>query len=220
VELLLDLIRTVTDPRALIAAFGTFAYVGLFAVIFAETGLFVGFFLPGDSLLFAAGVLASLGEQGLQLPFVVVICVVAAILGNLVGFTFGRRVGRPLFDRPDSRFFKRKHLLATEAFYEKHGGKTIVLARFLPFVRTFAPIVAGIGEMNYRRFVLYTVAGGLLWGVSLPVAGYLLGEALGDNIDRFLLPVILGIIAVSLMPAVVQLLRANRHRLSGRPGRG
>jgi membrane-associated protein len=220
VELLLDFIRTVTDPRALIAAFGTFAYVGLFAVIFAETGLFVGFFLPGDSLLFAAGVLASLGEQGLQLPFVVVICVVAAILGNLVGFTFGRRVGRPLFDRPDSRFFKRKHLLATEAFYEKHGGKTIVLARFLPFVRTFAPIVAGIGEMNYRRFVLYTVAGGLLWGVSLPVAGYLLGEALGDNIDRFLLPVILGIIAVSLMPAVVQLLRANRHRLSGRPGRG
>jgi membrane-associated protein len=220
VELLFEFIRTVTDPRALIAAFGTFAYVGLFAVIFAETGLFVGFFLPGDSLLFAAGVLASLGEQGLQLPFVVVICVVAAILGNLVGFTFGRRVGRPLFDRPDSRFFKRKHLLATEAFYEKHGGKTIVLARFLPFVRTFAPIVAGIGEMNYRRFVLYTVAGGLLWGVTLPVAGYLLGEALGDNIDRFLLPVILAIIAVSLMPAVVQLLRANRHRLSGRPGRG
>ena len=219
-ELLSELIHTLTDPRALIAAFGTFAYVGLFAIIFAETGLFVGFFLPGDSLLFAAGVLASLGEQGLQLPFVVLICVVAAILGNLVGFTFGRRVGRPLFDRPDSRFFKRKHLLATEAFYEKHGGKTIVLARFLPFVRTFAPIVAGIGEMNYRRFVFYTVAGGLLWGVTLPVAGYMLGEALGDNIDRFLLPVILGIIAVSLMPAVIQLLRVNRHRFSGRPGRG
>ncbi len=218
-ELLSQLIRIVTDPRALIAAFGTFAYVGLFAVIFAETGLFVGFFLPGDSLLFAAGVLASLGEQGLQLPFVVVVCVLAAILGYLVGFTFGRRVGRPLFDRPDSRFFKRKHLLATEAFYEKHGGKTIVLARFLPFVRTFAPIVAGIGEMNYRRFILYTVAGGLLWGVTLPVAGYLFGKAIPD-IDRYLLPVILGIIAVSLMPAVVQLLRANRHRFSGRPGRG
>lgn len=212
-DIVADLIHIVTDPRALIAAFGTFAYVGLFAVIFAETGLLVGFFLPGDSLLFVAGVLASLGEQGLQLPFVVAICVVAAILGNLVGFTFGRRVGRPLFDRPDSRLFRRHHLVATEAFYERHGGKTIVLARFLPFVRTFAPIVAGIGNMSYRRFVLYSVAGGILWGTALPIAGYLFGQALGDNIDRVLLPVILGIIALSFLPAVVQLVRRNRHRL-------
>jgi membrane-associated protein len=218
-ELIGDLVRIVTEPRALIAAFGTFAYVGLFSVIFAETGLFVGFFLPGDSLLFVAGVLASLGEQGLQLPFVVIVCVVAAILGNLVGFAFGRRVGRPLFDRPDSRLFRRQHLLATEAFYERHGGKTIVLARFLPFVRTFAPIVAGIGNMPYRRFVTYTVLGGVLWGTALPVAGYLFGRALGDNIDRYLLPVILVIIALSLLPAGLQLLRANRARLGSRFGR-
>jgi membrane-associated protein len=215
-ELIGDLFRIVTDPRALIAAFGTFAYVGLFAVIFAETGLFVGFFLPGDSLLFVAGVLASLEQQGLQLPVVVLVCVVAAILGNLVGFAFGRRVGRPLFDRPDSRLFRRKHLLATEAFYERHGGKTIVLARFLPFVRTFAPIVAGVGNMPYRRFVTYTVLGGVLWGVALPVAGYLFGRALGDNIDRFLLPVILVIIGLSLLPAVLQLVRRNRARLAAR----
>jgi membrane-associated protein len=224
IDLVAELIHIVTDPRALLAAFGAFAYVGLFAVIFAETGLLIGFFFPGDSLLFVAGVLASLGEQGLQLPFVVAISIVAAILGNLVGFAFGRRVGRPLFDRPDSRLFRRHHLLATEAFYERHGGKTIVLARFLPFVRTFAPIVAGIGNMPYRRFVIYSVAGGILWGASLPIAGYLFGQVLGDNIDRLLLPVILGIIGLSLLPAVIQLVRRNRHRvtaaiLSARGGR-
>ena len=218
-DLIWDLIRIVTEPRALIASFGTFAYLGLFAVIFAETGLFVGFFLPGDSLLFVAGVLASLGEQGLQLPFVILVCVSAAIVGNLVGFAFGRRVGRPLFDRPNSRFFRREHLLATEAFYERHGGKTIVLARFLPFVRTFAPIVAGIGNMPVRRFVTYTIAGGILWGVSLPVGGYLFGRALGDNIDRLLLPVIAVIIALSLLPAGLQLVRANRHRVGARLAR-
>jgi membrane-associated protein len=220
VELIGDLFRIVTDPRALIAAFGPFAYVGLFAVIFAETGLFIGFFLPGDSLLFVAGVLASLGEQGLQLPAVVLLCVAAAIIGNLVGFTFGRRVGRPLFDRPDSRLFRRKHLLATEAFYERHGGKTIVLARFLPFVRTFAPIVAGVGNMPYRRFVTYTILGGVLWGTALPVAGYLFGRALGDNIDRFLLPVILLIIALSVLPTALQLLRRYRAGLAARSRAG
>jgi membrane-associated protein len=218
VRILGELARIVTEPRLLIAAFGTFAYVGLFAVIFAETGLFVGFFLPGDSLLFVAGVLASLEQQGLQLPVVVVVCVAAAILGNLAGFAFGRRVGRPLFDRPDSRLFRRKHLLATEAFYERHGGKTIVLARFLPFVRTFAPIVAGIGNMPYRRFVTYTIVGGVLWGTALPVAGYLFGRALGDNIDRFLLPVILLIVGLSVLPAAVQLVRSNRGRMAARLG--
>jgi membrane-associated protein len=218
-ELIGDLIRLVTEPRVLIAAFGPFAYLGLFAVIFAETGLFVGFFLPGDSLLFVAGVLASLGEQGLQLPLVVVVCVVASIAGNLVGFAFGRRVGRPLFERPDSRLFRRRHLLAAEGFYERHGGKTIVLARFLPFVRTFAPIVAGVGNMSYRRFVAYTVLGGVLWGTGLPVAGYLFGRALGDNIDRFLLPVIALIIALSILPTAMEVLRRNRGAIAVRLGR-
>jgi membrane-associated protein len=218
-EFIGDLVRLVTEPRVLIAAFGPFAYLGLFAVIFAETGLFVGFFLPGDSLLFVAGVLASLGEQGLELPIVVIVCVTAAILGNLTGFAFGRRIGRPLFDRPDSRLFRRRHLLAAEAFYERHGGMTIVLARFLPFVRTFAPIVAGVGNMPYRRFVAYTVIGGVLWGTGLPVAGYLFGRALGDNIDRFLLPVIVVIVGLSILPTALEVLRRNRGRLAARTGR-
>ena len=217
-EILIELVRTVTDPRALLAAFGPFVYLGLFAVIFAETGLLVGFFFPGDSLLFAAGIFASLGTQDLQLPIVVVIVVVAAILGNFVGFAFGRRVGRPLFDRPDSRFFKRRHLLAAEAFYEKHGGKTIVLARFLPFVRTFAPIVAGVGNMPFRRFAAYSVAGGLLWGVGVPVAGYLFGRAIPD-IDRYLLPIIAGIILVSILPTAIHLGRENREQIGARFGR-
>jgi membrane-associated protein len=211
-----ELVRLVTDPRALLALFGPFAYLGLFCVIFAETGLFAGFFFPGDSLLFVAGVLASLGEQNLQLPVVIVVSVAGAILGNLFGYVFGRRVGRPLFERPGSRLFRRDHLLATEAFYRRHGGKTIVLARFLPFVRTFAPIVAGVGNMPQREFVIYTVLGGILWGTLLPLGGYLFGRALGDNIDRYLLPVIILIVALSFLPTGIHLFRQNRVRVAER----
>ena len=210
-DLLVDLFHLLTDPRALIAAFGSWAYVGLFAVIFAETGLFLGFFLPGDSLLFAAGVFSAIGDQGLDVAVVCAVCTSAAILGNLVGFAFGRRVGRPLFERPDSRLFKRKHLLAAEAFYEKHGGKTIVLARFLPFIRTFAPIVAGVSRMSVSTFTFYTVAGGILWGTGLPIAGYVLGEALGDIVERSLLAIIVLIVAVSVLPSVIHILRARRR---------
>ena len=215
-DLLGELLRLLTHPKDLILAFGPFAYLGLFAVLFAETGLFVGFFLPGDSLLFAAGVVAAAG--GLDLVLVCLVCTAAAIIGNLVGFAFGRRVGRPLFERPDSRFFKRRHLLAAEAFYAKHGGKTIVLARFLPFVRTFAPIVAGASRMESGRFVLYTILGGVLWGTGLPLAGYLVGNLIPD-IDRVLLPVILLIVLASVLPTALHLLRANRARLPmGRGG--
>jgi membrane-associated protein len=215
VDLLAELFRLLTHPKDLILAFGPFAYLGLFVILFAETGLFVGFFLPGDSLLFAAGIVAAAG--GLDLALVCLVCTTAAIAGNLVGFAFGRRVGRPLFERPDSRFFKRQHLLAAEAFYEKHGGKTIVLARFLPFVRTFAPIVAGASRMARGRFVLYTVIGGVLWGTGLPIAGNLVGNLIPD-IDRVLLPVILLIVLVSVLPTALHVLRANRGRLPGSGG--
>jgi len=211
VDLLAELFRLLTDPRELISAFGSLAYVGLFSVIFAETGLFLGFFLPGDSLLFAAGVFSAIGDQGLDIALVCGICTTAAILGNLVGFAFGRRVGRPLFERPDSRLFKRKHLLAAEAFYEKHGGKTIVLARFLPFIRTFAPIVAGVSRMSLSTFTFYTVAGGILWGTGLPIAGYVLGEALGDVVERSLLAIIVLIVAVSILPSAIHIWRARRR---------
>jgi len=216
-ELIGELLRLLTHPKDLILAFGPLAYLGMFAILFAETGLFIGFFLPGDSLLFAAGVVAAAG--GLDLILVCLVCTAAAILGNLTGFAFGRAVGRPLFERPDSRFFKRRHLLAAEAFYAKHGGKTIVLARFLPFVRTFAPIVAGASRMAVAPFVLYTVVGGILWGTGLPLAGFFVGNLIPD-IDRVLLPVILVIVAISVLPTLIHVLRANREQIGARlPGR-
>lgn len=209
-----QLVDLILHPRQLIEPFGPGAYVVLFAVLFAETGLFVGFFLPGDSLLLVAGVLSAPGSQDytLNVLLVMIVCAMAAILGNLTGFWFGRRVGRPLYERPDSRFFKRKHLLAADALYQRHGGITIVLARFMPFVRTFAPIVAGISHMDRRAFAWWTVVGGVLWGSGLPIAGYLLGEAMGSTLDRFLVPLIVVIVVVSVLPPAVH---AWRQRGSG-----
>ncbi len=195
------------DLTELIRAFG---YTGLFAIIFAESSLLIGLFLPGDSLLFTAGFLASQGY--LSLPHLVIVSVVAAVLGDAVGYTFGRRVGRRLFEHPDSRWFKRKHLLATEAFYEKHGGKTIVIARFLPIVRTCAPIIAGVGNMSYRRFVLFNVCGGILWGAGLPVFGYMLGNAIPD-VEVYLLPIIFVIVYVSALPTLIHLAASHRRAL-------
>ncbi|HEY8169244.1 MAG: VTT domain-containing protein [Candidatus Limnocylindrales bacterium] len=212
-EQLGQLLDLILHPRNLIEPFGPLAYVILFAILFAETGLFAGFFLPGDSLLLVAGVLAAQGTQAytLDLMVVIVVCVTAAILGNLVGFWFGRKVGRPLFERPDSRFFKRSHLEAADAFYQKHGAITIIAARFMPFVRTFAPIVAGVSDMERRKFVLYTVIGAFLWGAGLPIAGYIAGEAVGPKLDTYLLPIIVGIVALSILPPAIGAWRARRR---------
>lgn len=208
------------DLEKLIATIG---YVGIFAIVFAESGLLIGFFLPGDSLLFTAGAIA--GNQQLQstlkvnldYPVLAIGCFVAAVAGDSVGYWFGKRVGRGLFNREDSLLFKKKYLLEAEALYEKHGGKIIVLARFMPIVRTFAPIVAGVGTMHYRRFVSYNVIGGFLWAVGVTTAGYLLGEAA----EGYLLPLILIIIIVSVLPPALHVLkdvlaerRARRARLS------
>ncbi|HEX2621812.1 MAG TPA: VTT domain-containing protein [Phototrophicaceae bacterium] len=184
-------------------------YLGIFAIVFAESGLFIGFFLPGDSLLFTAGFLASQGL--LSLPVLMVLCSVAAITGDSVGYTFGRRVGRPLFDREDSMFFKKKHLIKAEEFYEKHGSKTIILARFMPIVRTFAPIVAGIAQMEYRRFVTFNIVGGLLWACGVTGAGYVLGERIPD-VDKYLLPIIAVILIVSVLPTAIHLWRDEEIR--------
>ena len=199
----------------------TVGYIGLFAIVFAESGLFFGFFLPGDSLLLTAGLLASQGK--LDLAMLLIILPIAAILGDSVGYWFGKKTGPRIFSRDDSLLFRRKNLLAAQTFYERHGGKTIVLARFMPFIRTFAPIVAGAAEMRYTRFLLFNVVGGLLWGIGVTSAGYYLGQSIPD-IDRYFLAVVAAVIVLSALPAMIHLAREYgpllRRRLTGRFGRG
>ncbi len=175
----------------------TIGYVGITAIVFAESGLFFGFFLPGDSLLFTAGLLAAKGY--FNLPLLVGLCFLGAVLGDNVGYAFGRRVGPKIFTRGNSIFFHKHHIERARAFYTKYGKKTIVLARFVPIVRTFAPIVAGVGSMHYPTFFLYNVLGGALWAIGLPVAGFYLHELVPD-IDRYLLPVVAGIVILSVIP--------------------
>ncbi len=192
------------DVEKLIETVGT---LGLFAIVFAESGLLVGFFLPGDSLLFTAGLLASQGK--LNLPVILVGCFVAAVAGDQAGYLFGKRVGPALFKRPESRFFKHENVEKAQAYFDKYGVKTIVLARFVPVVRTFAPIVAGVGSMEYRTFLRFNVLGGFLWGVGVTLLGYVLGDTIPD-IDKYLLPVILVIVALSLLPVALELRKAKR----------
>ena len=197
-------------PDKLIEAFGT---IGLFAVIFAESGLFFGFFLPGDSLLFTAGVLCAKADSPLwPLPVVLIGVALAAIAGDQVGYLFGRRMGPAIFRRPDSRLFKQAHVEKAQNYFEEHGPKTILLARFVPIVRTFAPIVAGVGRMDYRTFVTYNVMGGLLWGIGITTLGFLLGEAV--DIDKYLLPVIAVIVFISVIPVLLELRKAKREATS------
>ncbi|HET7718558.1 MAG TPA: DedA family protein [Acidimicrobiales bacterium] len=193
-------------PEHLIEAFGT---LGLFAIVFAESGLLFGFFLPGDSLLFTAGLLASRGV--LNFPVIAVGCALAAIAGDQIGYVIGRKAGPALFRRPESRFFHRKNVDRAKAYFDKNGPRTIILARFIPVIRTFAPVVAGVGQMNYRKFVTYNVVGGVLWGSGVTTAGYLLGESIPD-IDRWLLPIIGVIVMVSFIPVGLELLKAFRNR--------
>jgi membrane-associated protein len=182
----------------------TVGYIGLFAIVFAESGLFFGFFLPGDSLLLTAGLLASQGK--LDIGILLVILSVAAILGDNVGYWFGKKTGSRIFSRDESLLFRRKNLLAAQAFYERHGGKTIVLARFMPFIRTFAPIVAGAVEMPFRRFFTFNLVGALLWAVGVTLAGYYLGQTLPD-IDRYFLVVVGAVILVSALPAALHIVK-------------
>jgi membrane-associated protein len=197
------------DPRMLLATFG---YAGLFFIIFAESGLFFGFFLPGDSLLLTAGLFAKLGQ--LNIWFLMPLVFVAAVLGDNVGYWFGRKAGPPLFRREASLLFKPKNLLAAKAFYDKHGGKTIVLARFMPFIRTFAPIVAGAVDMNYTSFVLYNTVGGLLWGVGVTVAGYILGSLFPpDVLDKYFLLIVVLVIIISVLPTAWHLWKENHEAI-------
>jgi membrane-associated protein len=195
------------EPRHLIETVGL---LGIFGVVFAESGLFFGFFLPGDSLLFTAGLLAS---QGYFNIFILVLgSMVCAIVGDSVGYAFGKKVGPALFSREDSLFFKKQHAIKARDFYEKYGVKTIILARFIPIVRTFAPIVAGIGDMKYRTFVTYNIIGGILWVFSMTLLGYFLGATV-PGIDKYLHYIIIGIIFVSFIPVFIEVIKAYREKL-------
>lgn len=187
----------------------TIGYLGVFAVIFAESGLLIGFFLPGDSLLFTAGFLASQGFMDIHL--LALGCFIAAVAGDSLGYYIGHRWGRRLFHKEDSLLFHKDHLMRAEKFYEKYGGKTIIIARFVPIVRTFAPVVAGIGKMKYTTFISYNLIGGLLWAVAIPYAGYFLGRSIPD-IDKVLLPVIAIIIIISVLPSAIEIFKHKDNR--------
>ena len=185
--------------RNLVQAFG---YFGLTAIIFIETGLLVGFFLPGDSLLVTAGLLSSQPEFGLNVYLLGVILTVAAIAGDQLGFLIGRATGPRIFKREDSLLFNKKHLIRAHDFYERHGGKTIVIARFVPIIRTFAPVVAGVAQMRYRDFVFFNVLGGVLWIWSMLFTGYFLGRYI-PGIDQHIEKVILVVIFLSILPGII-----------------
>lgn len=185
-------------------------YVVLFAIVFAETGLLIGFFLPGDSLLFVAGSLAAKYPDRLNIGLLIMLLCVAAISGDGVGYLIGRKAGPALFNRPDSRFFKREHLLKTQAFYDRHGPKTIVLARFVPIVRTFAPTIAGVAGMKYRTFATYNVLGGIGWITSMSLLGYFLGKM--PWVEKNFEKAVIGIVLLSVLPMVVHFLQERRRK--------
>ncbi len=186
----------------------TIGYVGILFIIFAETGLFVGFFLPGDSLLFAAGLLAS--KNVFNPWFLIPAVIVTAIVGYAVGYWFGRKLGLWLYRREDSLWFKKRYLLQAEQFYNKHGGKALILGRLVPIVRTFVPIVAGMVKMPYRRYLMFNVVGALIWAGGITVLGYYFGNLI-PNASRYILLVVLGIIFLSVLPGVWHVVRERFH---------
>ncbi|MBX9836808.1 DedA family protein [Silvanigrella sp.] len=200
------LFSVLKDPIKLIQVVG---YTGLILIVFAETGLLIGFFLPGDSLLIAAGLFAAKGDMNIL--FLISTLTVAAIVGDAVGFYIGRKLGPKLYKKEDSFFFRKKHLIAAHEFYEKHGGKTIIIARFIPIIRTFAPTVAGAAEMNYFRFAMFNVIGGFLWVWSMLLGGFYLGRVFGDKINDYIHYLIIGVIIVSFIPIIIKWIKTRNE---------
>ncbi|HYK62979.1 MAG TPA: VTT domain-containing protein [Bryobacteraceae bacterium] len=210
---LLEIWRSLTDPDRLIhllsaVVTGGFGYALLAAIVFAETGLLVGLFLPGDSLLFTIGVVAGAGE--LNIVQICALLVIASILGDQSGFFLGYRTGPAIFSRKDSSLFKQEYVTRTQRFYERHGGKTLIYAKFVPIVRTFAPFMAGVGKMKYSRFLSFNVFGGLGWVLSMTLAGYNLGGI--PLIRRNFEKVVLGIVFISVLPLILHALKARREQ--------
>ncbi|MCC7175292.1 MAG: VTT domain-containing protein [Bryobacterales bacterium] len=213
IRALLDFLRTLTDPERLIALIsnvltGWLGYGLLFGVIFAETGLLTGFFLPGDSLLFTVGVVAGAGK--LNLPVIILTLIAAALIGDSTGYLLGRRTGELIFSRPDSRLFKKKYVARTQAFYSRYGGRTMIYAKFVPIVRTFAPFMAGVGKMNYLRFLSYDVFGAVAWVTSLTVLGNYLGSV--PLVRRHFEKAVFLIIVLSLLPVLREAYAARKKR--------
>ena len=206
-QTLLDLFHQLTDVRHLVQVGG---YVGLTAIIFGETGLLIGFFLPGDSLLVTAGLLAAQPQFGLNVWLLGLLLTVAAILGNSLGYVIGRYSGPRLFTRDDSLLFKKKHLFRAQAFYTRHGGKTLVIARFMPIVRTFVPVVAGMAQMNVRVYTAYNVLGAVLWIWSMLFIGYFLGRFI-PGVDQHIEKVIILVIFLSLLPGLISWWRERKR---------
>lgn len=214
-ESLRQLIETIYNVRGLIEWGGT---ILVCTVIFMETGLFAGFFLPGDSLLVTAGVFAAAGQ--LRLAVLLAVVPICAVAGDQLGYLVGWKAGETLYNRPNSRFFKRRHLEEAHRFYEKHGGKAIILARFIPFARTFCPAVAGAARMGYRKFFSYDVCGGYLWVLTTLLGGYFLGSVI-PNVEHEIHWVILAVVVVSLIPPAIHLLRLRRGKaIDALPGAG
>jgi membrane-associated protein len=199
------------DVQGLIQTGG---YIALAIIVFVETGLMVGFFLPGDSLLVTAGLFAAKGD--LNIVYLNVLLIICAIAGDATGYLIGRKLGPALFRRDDSFFFKKKHLITARDFYEKHGGKTIIIARFVPVIRTFAPVVAGIGQMSYRHFAAYNVIGGAGWVVTMTMIGYSLIK-LFPGIEKHIHIVIIVVIVLSLLPGIIEFLRAKMKGRGSEP---
>ncbi len=199
------------DPDVMIRAFGTFAVLGICLIVFAETGLLVGFFLPGDSLLFTAGLLAATTNI-INVPIGVLCALItlSAIAGNQTGYYIGRRAGPAIFRRPDSRLFKQEYVDQAYAYFDKYGARTIVLAQFVPIVRTFTPVVAGVSRMRYRTFVTYNVVGAVLWGTGVTLLGYFLGRI--PFVREHIEAILIGIVALSVLPIVVELSRSRSRR--------
>lgn len=209
ITFLIDFILHIDVHLAQIFAdYGIWVYAILFLILFCETGLVVTPFLPGDSLLFVAGALSALPTNDINVHLMIVLMLIAAILGDAVNYTIGRVFGESLFKNPDSKIFRKSYLDKTHQFYEKHGGKTIILARFVPIVRTFAPFVAGMGHMSYRRFAAYNVIGAFLWVLLFTYAGYIFGDLkiVQDNLKLL----IVAIIIISILPGVIEVLRHRR----------
>lgn len=206
----MEILEQLHDPNKLQDLILAGSYLLLFAIVFAETGLLVGFFLPGDSLLFVTGFMAATYPEKLSLPLLMLLLCVAAITGDSVGYFIGRKAGPAIFSRPDSRFFKRKHLDSAHEFYEKHGPKTIVLARFVPIVRTFAPTVAGAAGMDYRQFLVYNVVGGIFWICSMLTLGYFLGNIpiIEKNLDKAVLLIVL----LSILPMIIHAVKERKRK--------
>ncbi|EMH0087201.1 DedA family protein [Proteus sp. G4377] len=209
IKFLIDFILHIDVHLAeLVAQYGTWVYAILFLIIFCETGLVVTPFLPGDSLLFVAGALSALDTNDVNVHIMVLLLLFAAILGDAVNYSIGRIFGEKLFSNPNSRIFKREYLDKTHAFYEKHGGKAIILARFVPIVRTFAPFVAGMGKMSYRHFAFYNVTGAIAWVLLFTYAGYFFGDL--DIVQKNLKLLIVAIIVISILPGVIEVIRHRR----------